>query len=172
MLYGYSVFCDYSFLYIFLGYELYLFFRKNDIRRSWCLYGLCAYIGGSLLTYFATVFIDIPYDGMFNQLFFDYNSCFILIAAVGFFMFFRNMKFSNIQINGMISFLGQRTFVLYLVHYMVIRTMACHGVMGFMSQNLPRPVFYAGMAVLCYVLSLIAAVILHGCRRVMGKLPR
>ena len=170
MLYGYSVFCDYSFLYIFLGYELYLFFSRNDIRRSWCLYGLCAYIGGSLLTYLATVFIDIPYDEMFNEMFFDYNSCFILIAAVGFFMFFRNMKFSNIKINGRISFLGQRTFVLYLIHYMVIRALACYGVMGFLSRNLPRLVFYIGAAVLSYILALAAAVILHECRMVIGKL--
>lgn len=172
MLYGYSVFYDYSFLYIFLGYELYLFFSKNDIRRSWCLYGLGAYIGGSLLTYFATVFIDIPYDGMFNEMLFNYNSCFIFIAAVGFFMLFRNIKFENMKMNRVVSFLGQRTFALYLVHYMVIRAMACYGALGFMSLKLPRPVFYVGAAVLCYMLSLTVAVILHGCRMVMGKLLR
>ena len=170
MLYGYSVFCDYSFLYIFLGYEFYLFFRKNDIRRSWSLYGLCAYIAGSLLTYFASVFIDIPYDGMFNELFSNYNSCFVFIASVGFFMFFRNMKFTNMKIDGIISFLGKRTFVLYLIHYMVIRVITCYGGMGFMIQRLPRPVFYVGAIVLCYALALVIAMILHGCTRVIGKL--
>lgn len=170
MLYGYSIFCDYSFLYIFLGYEFYLFFRKNDIRRSWSLYGLCAYVGGSVLTYLVSVFIDIPYDGIFNELFFNYNSCFILIAAVGFFMFFRNMKLENTKMNRVVSFLGQRTFVLYLVHYMVIRAMACYGIMGFMIQNLPRPVFYVGAAVTAYILALMIAIILYGCKKIMRKL--
>lgn len=170
MLYGYSIFCDYSFLYIFLGYEFYLIFCKNDIRRSWSLYGLGAYIVGSLLTYFASVFIDIPYDGTFNELFFNYNSCFILVAALGFFMFFRNIKFVNTNISRIISFLGQRALALYLIHYIVIRAMACYGVMGFMNQYLPRPVFYVGAAMLCYVLALAIAVILHGCRKTIGKL--
>lgn len=170
MLYGYSVFCDYSFLYVFLGYEFYLFFRKNDIRRSWSLYGLCAYIVGSLLTYFASVFIDIPYDGVFNELFFNYNFCFVFISAVGFFMFFRNMKFSNMKINGIISFLGQRTFILYLIHYIVIRAMACYGIIEIMIWNLPRPVFYVGTVVVAYMAALLIAIILYGCRKAIGKL--
>ena len=85
-------------------------------------------------------------------------------------MFFRNMKFTNMKIDGIISFFGKRTFVLYLIHYMVIRVITCYGGMGFMIQRLPRPVFYVGAIVLCYALALMIAIILHGCKMTIGKL--
>ena len=159
-LYGYSIFGDYSFFYILFGYELYLFFQKETIRKSWSIYGLSAYIAGSLITYFSTIFIDIGVDNAFDQYFFDYNTLGAFISGMGLFMFIRNLNISNPIMISVVSFLGRHTFVLYLVHYIIIKIMTCYEGMHFLEAHLPRPIFYFISPMLCYCLSLLISLLL------------
>lgn len=161
MLYGYSIFCDYSFLYIFLGYELYLFFQRESTQMKWSLYGVVTYIVGSLSTYFASVFLDIKFDATFNEYFFNYNTIGVFIASVGFFMFIRNINVSNSTLENIITYCGRQAFTLYLVHYIVIRTLTCYGVISFLNASLPRPLFYVSASVLCYFVSLLISLLLY-----------
>lgn len=168
-LYGYSIFCDYSFLYIFLGYELYLLFQRKEIRKEWSLYGLLIYISGSLITYFFTIFFDVRYDNIFDEYFFNYNTLGVLISALGFFVFIRNISVPDNKVTDIMTFCSQRTFTLYLVHYIIIRIMVCYGVINLLDARLPRPLFYLVSVSLCYCLSLGLSITLYRVKIILKK---
>lgn len=160
-IYGYSIFGDYSFIYILLGYELYLLFKKKENRFHWSVYGFLVYMTGSLMTYWASVYIDIGYDGNFKGWFFEYNQIGVLISAIGFFYFIRNLNVRNEKLCGILSFLGKRTFSVYLVHYFVVRGLTCYGMMEVWKQMMPRAIFYFFASMVCYICSMMISILLY-----------
>lgn len=158
-IYGYSIFGDYSFVYVLLGYEMYLIFSKTGIKLRRSAYGLLAYISGSIITYLETMYIDVGADGNFKGWFFEYNQIGVFISAVGFFILIRNLNIRNEKICDILAFFGKRTFSVYLVHYFVIRGLTCHGIMEAWKQIMPRAVFYFFSSITCYMFSMMISII-------------
>ena len=59
-------------------------------------------------------------DGVFNELFFNYDSLTVLISAIGLFLFCKNIQIKAPKVKRGITFIGSLTFKIYLVHYPVI----------------------------------------------------
>lgn len=160
-IYGYSIWGDYSFVYVLIGYELYLIFSITDTKLKGSIYGFAVYISGAMITYLGTVYVDVKFDGSFKGWFFEYNQIGVFISAVGFFYFIINLNIRNENICNIISFLAQRTFAVYLVHYIVVRGFTCYGIMEFWRETMPRPIFYIFSSIICYLCSFGIAIVLY-----------
>ncbi len=105
-----------DFVYILLGYELSLLYE----RQAKCInpfLGGALFLVGSTFTYLFTKYIDVPKDGYFSHTFFEYYNLSVVVASVGMMLFFLSFR---IPASKTLSAISGRTFIAYLVHFLVI----------------------------------------------------
>ena len=158
-IYGYSIFEEYWIFYILLGYKYSVYYKDHTFRKRELVLGGMLYIIGSLLTYGCTVWIDMAADGVFNELFFNYDSLTVLISAIGLFLFCKNIRIKTEKAKQVITFIGRLTFKIYLVHYPVIMFLTGYGIRNMLIERLPRFVFYFSFIGTAFLLSLILAIL-------------
>lgn len=158
-IYGYSIFEEYWIFYILLGYKYSVYYKDKTSGKRELVLGGMLYIIGSLLTYGCTVWIDVATDGVFNELFFNYDSLTVLISAIGLFLFCKNIRIKTEKAKQVITFIGRLTFKIYLVHYPVIMFLTGYGIRNMLIERLPRFVFYFSFIGTAFLLSLILAIL-------------
>lgn len=158
-MYGYSIFEEYWIFYVLLGYKCSVYYKDKISGRRELLLGGALYVIGSLLTYGCTIWIDVAADGVFNELFFNYDSLTVLISAVGLFLFCKNVRIKAPKVKQGITFIGRLTFKIYLVHYPVILFLTGYGIRNRMLESLPRAVFYFSFIGAAFLVSLILAIL-------------
>lgn len=158
-IYGYSIFEEYWIFYILLGYKYSVYYKDHTFRKRELVLGGMLYIIGSLLTYGCTVWIDMAADGVFNELFFNYDSLTVLISAIGLFLFCKNIRIKTEKAKQVITFIGRLTFKIYLVHYPVIMFLTGYGIRNMLIERLPRFEFYFSFIGTAFLLSLILAIL-------------
>lgn len=118
----------YAFAYILIGYELSLFYeRRSKLINAG--FGVLLYICGSLSTYLCTKYIDIPFNGDFVHLFFNYQMLNVVVSAIGLIIVFLSLELKEKNINRWINILGETTFFVYLIHYPIIFKLSKLGVL-------------------------------------------
>lgn len=157
--YGYSIFEEYWIFYILLGYKYSVYYKDHTFSKRELVLGGMLYIIGSFLTYGCTVWIDVAADGVFNELFFNYDSLTVLISAIGLFLFCKNIQVKASRGKQGITFIGKVTFKIYLVHYPVIMFLTGYGIRNMMIESLPRSVFYLSFIGIVFILSLVLAIL-------------
>lgn len=130
---------SYALLYFLLGYEGYRWKQKNRLKGKWvlpiCLFG---YAISGIITWMASLYLDIGKNSTFTERFFGYTS--LNIAAEALFMFICFLALSEcsawkvpLKVKKLVSWLSGRTLVIYLVHYLVILKIQTKGYDGKLS---------------------------------------
>lgn len=167
---SYSIFGDYCFVYVFLGYELYLFFGEKKAEKKLVWMGLGIYLASNVLNYIFILMFDIYPDQIFDERLYNYNSILVFLSALAFFVMCRNVEIKNVKIQKGISFLGKRALDLYLLHFPVILVFKAYGIETMMLQNVPRKVFYILGILLIYAITMLLAIGLYAVKQAGGHL--
>lgn len=155
------------------GYEIYKNKDKikNNIKVAIISLGICitSIILRVIMQYH--LFIREPE----NSLFYSWSGGFSFLTAASFIVFILSFDIKNKVINKVITFLGQRTFVIYLIHYMIIiflesREIITTKVYDIIGVNASvTPSMSNGLELAClilrfipvFVISLLIATLLH-----------
>lgn len=117
---------SYALLYFLLGYEGYRWKQKKRLNEKWVIPAcLSGYAVSGIITWIASLYLDIGKNNTFTESFFGYTS--LNIAAEALFVFICFLALSECsawkvpsKVKNLISWLSGRTLVIYLVHYLVI----------------------------------------------------
>ncbi len=161
--YVYSPLGVYGFIYVLLGYELSLLLEKrNKIIHP--VLGAGMYIGGSLLTYFLTMWIDIGEDHVLDSQFFSCTTFNVLIASVGAMIFFLSFSMRK---NRMLLILSNTTFAVYLLHYALMLKLQSCGVNNWLIE---RCGILLGCLIFAVLVFLLAMGLVIPCQLLIAKI--
>lgn len=162
--------------YLLIGYEFYLFYEKGVIRaekKQLALYSFL-YIAGSLLT-FGLSWYEIQLDQVFDQLFYDYYNFGVVISGFGLFLLVLCVRISSPRLQNVICYIGDKTFLIYLVHWLVIRKLFTLKITEQIREKTGATLFYPVHVALCFSLSLLIAIAVketkNGIVKIWKKLP-
>lgn len=159
--YWYNIFGDYCFVYLLAGYEMLLLFQKQEgINKKYLLTGIGIYVFSCLINFYSSIRFDIRPDGVFDELFYNYDCLWVFTSAIGLFLIGMNLKISNRKIQNIIIYGGRKTFYLYLLHYPVIRIVRSYGFEEYMRLRMPRQVFYVAEVLLIYFISMALSILI------------
>lgn len=134
--------------YLVLGY--YLSIKKFRFsKKATKLIATSLIFLGVITTILGTYFLS-KRDGQFNSFFYDYLTINVLIATVGFFLFFKNLNISNCIILKTINFISKYSYGIYLVHILVLKFMETLGI----NYKFIEPIFAIPLTTLiCLLIS-------------------
>lgn len=130
---------SYALLYFLLGYEGYRWKQRKRLKGKWVLpVCLSGYAVCGIITWMASLYLDVGKNGAFTERFYGYTS--LNIGAEAFFVFISFLALSECsewkvpsKVKNLISWLSGRTLVIYLVHYLVILKIHVKGYDGKLS---------------------------------------
>lgn len=122
--YGLAIFDMYYVLYVLLGYEFYLLYKKDLIEQFSKKYYLWILIFGTVLCTLFTkgsyILLEYNIKGMALTPYGLYNTVPILIFSIGFILFIWRIKIKNVKLQNFICHLGRNSFVYYLIHSFIV----------------------------------------------------
>lgn len=149
----------YGVFYVVLGYEISQGRFKMEKGMGKTI-GLLLYILGVATMIILTLYFDIAPDKEFNHVFFEYDTLGVMLAALGFLLFFLHTEIKATALKKAINFLGNRTFAVYLIHWPVILKFDYSGLTSFLRERFSS-LFFPLYILLCFVISLAIAIIIH-----------
>lgn len=138
---------------VVLGYELGRRYAAGG-QRKWPfrLAGFALFVVGALLTYFLTVYVDIAADRQFDHLFFTYETVGPTVSAVGLILTFAHLDIKKKSVRRVISFIGDRTYVMYLVHWPIMLKLDYSGFSFLLRSRYPT-LFFPAYILLVFIAS-------------------
>lgn len=173
----YSPVDSYAFPFFLLGYEFYRLKQRGKISKRLLPGAFALYLAGVVITYILCIYVDIAQHESFTEEYFGYTALNVAITGVMVFLFFLCMP-AGTKIVGkarwFIEFLSGRTFIIYLVHYLVILKLQSKGFIGrldgYLSLQQPGLLAFTIMAAIVFVLSLLIAVLIWIVERALKEL--
>lgn len=135
--------------YIVLGY--YLSIKDFTLSKEMIkMISIFLIILGVSITILGTYFLTVK-NNSFQEYFYSYSSLNVLIASVGVFIFFKNVKISNLFFTRIITFVSQYSYGVYLVHILVLRLMSVVKI----NNNFINPIFAIPLvSIICLLISI------------------
>ncbi|MDR3038908.1 MAG: acyltransferase [Candidatus Adiutrix sp.] len=153
---------------ILLGHHLGLWLKDERamarLRARLPLLGLAAYLSGGLALFWLTLNFNVDEAGLVNQRFFVREFVFYLAAQLGMFLFFAGLKLESARLSGLILFVADKTFYIYMTHEAVYHKILTAG--GFDLDTAPG---YLGFASLTFAVSLAVACLLKKAERLIRR---
>lgn len=152
-------------VYILIGYELKQIYvvhlpkRQSDVICS--LSGMVMFIIGCFTTFLLSYYVDIGNNGIYSEIFVEYNMFGLLIATVGLTLFGLSVHIPRGKIADTIQFIGSKTFAAYLLHVLIQRRLITLGLETNMAKLFSNEYIVAIVCILIYfILSVLMACII------------
>ena len=169
---------DVSLLLVLIGNEIYQ--RKEKLKSNRKI----ALISAILLVFLEIIRLIAQYKlyerGLNNNQFITWHSSFACVGATLISMIFLSISIKNEKIQNIISYIGERTFVVYLIHPMIIQYFNSHGFLGYLMRKLGctydnlitmplkiEATFIWARIILVFLTSMIIASFLHEIKKII-----
>jgi surface polysaccharide O-acyltransferase-like enzyme len=144
--------------FLILGYYLSKKTFKN--LKSLRQISILLFLTGALITIFGTYFLSSR-NGFYSDFFHNFLTINVLIMAVGFFLYFKNLKINNITVIKIRNFISKYSYGIYLVHVLILTILYKIG----FNFKLINP--FIGIPIISLLCLIISSLTIH----YMNKLP-
>ena len=129
--------------YAVLGYYL----SVIEIKRKYLF--LTPLLLGVIITYVGTYYMSNR-NNQFTSYFYEYLSINVMLASIGFFIFFKSLNINSSSIKAIITNLSNKSYGIYLVHILVLTTINIGGI----NWNMFNPIISIHIiSVICFGIS-------------------
>lgn len=143
----------------------------TDKMKKYMFLGLYMVLSLIIMTFRITAMFIVPYgsafielSGIFNSLTVSFLSPLVIMSAIAYFLFFKNMKFSSRIIN----FIGGTTFGIYLLHENIYIRANLYDWLN-ISKYANNGIVMIGMVLLLGIMMFIACMIIEIIRKAIFK---
>lgn len=152
-------------VYILIGYELKhiynTYLSHGQGNAVYWLSGMAMFVIGCFMTFLLSYYVDIGNNGVYSEIFVEYNMFGLLIATVGLMLFGLSVHIPRGRIANTIQFIGSKTFVAYLLHVLIQRRLITLGLETKMAELCGNEYITAIVCVLIYfALSVLMACVI------------
>ena len=174
--YDYSL-INKNFLYVLIGYECYLLVQDNDIVKrtterlsfrnsSW--FFLVVYVLCNVGVCLEELICLICFKKRQEMLYYSRYSTLHFVSSSALFMFFMYLPLKNERVNNIIRFIGDKTFYIYLIHYIFVQYIANNPYACF-TEKMPHMIKYGFTVLSVFGISLICAVVIKGVNMILHQ---
>lgn len=151
-----------------VGHHLAIYLRNPEfmdrVRPYLLPGGLAAYFLGSVILFWLTMCFNVDAKGDVNQRFFIREFVFYLLAQMGMFVLFASLRFKSRAVTGLIMFVADKTFYIYMIHEAVFKKMIKHT-----AFDLKTAGGYLSFVALSFAVSLLVAYVLKKTERLATR---
>jgi surface polysaccharide O-acyltransferase-like enzyme len=152
-------FPDFNLIYFsgYLGYPILGYYlSKVEAKVPKVIYWIL-FLVGSALTIFGSYYLTLK-SGVFQENLYAYLTPNVAISSIGVFMLFKGISISNKVLNGISNSINNLSFGIYLVHILVLDSLAIFGI----QWSFVNPVFGLVFTLLvCLILSYVIIFLLR-----------